>query len=98
MAPLDKAHLACASTHGHLWVYNWRENRVISQLRSTSVVLADEDGNPEVCKVRRMQALTQDGRILGSTDERGMSRFHEKACTSIKPDYWRQSFCTTEGA
>jgi len=109
MAPLDKAHLACASTHGHLWVYNWRENRVISQLRSSSVVLADEDGNPEVCKVRRMQALTQDGRILGSTDERGMvclwdlfdlsmiaeSRFHEKACTSIKPDYWRQSFCTT---
>lgn len=109
MTPLDKAHIVCASTHGHMWVYNWRENQVISQLRSSSMVLSDEDGNPEVCKVRRMQSLTQDGRVLGSTDERGMvclwdlfdlsmiseSRFHEKACTSIKPDYWRQSFATT---
>eukprot|EP00913_Durusdinium_trenchii_P032698 g30607.t1 len=107
LTALDRAHLACASTEGQIWVYNWREDRIVSQLRSSSVVLADEDGNPEVCRVRRMQTLTEDARVLGSTDERGMvclwdlfdmsmiaeSRFHEKACTSIKPDYWRRDCC-----
>ncbi|CAJ1384826.1 unnamed protein product [Effrenium voratum] len=109
MTALDKAHIACASSEGQIWVYNWREDRVISQLRSSSVTLLDEDGNPEVCKVRRMQPLTQDHRVLGTCDERGTvciwdlftssliaeSRFHEKSCTSIKADFWRQSFATT---
>ena len=47
MPRLDQAHLACASSQGQIWVYNWREDRVVSQLRNTSVILADEDGNPE---------------------------------------------------
>mmetsp|Transcript_30653 Transcript_30653/g.63130 ORF Transcript_30653/g.63130 Transcript_30653/m.63130 type:complete len:581 (+) Transcript_30653:3-1745(+) len=105
----DKSHMVCASSEGQIWVYNWREDHVVSQLRNSSVTLSDEDGNPEVCKIRRLQTLTQDNRLVGSADERGMvgiwdlfgssliseSRFHEKACTGIKPDFFRQCFVTT---
>eukprot|EP00441_Pelagodinium_beii_P040086 CAMPEP_0197628082 /NCGR_PEP_ID=MMETSP1338-20131121/6503_1 /TAXON_ID=43686 ORGANISM="Pelagodinium beii, Strain RCC1491" /NCGR_SAMPLE_ID=MMETSP1338 /ASSEMBLY_ACC=CAM_ASM_000754 /LENGTH=589 /DNA_ID=CAMNT_0043198983 /DNA_START=90 /DNA_END=1859 /DNA_ORIENTATION=+ len=105
----DKATLACASDEGPIWIYNWREGRVVSKFRDQNPNGPSWGGGKrEACKVRRLCPVSQDHRLLGSGDEHGYvniwdlngpdvaieARLHEKAVAGLVADYLRNGIVT----
>mmetsp|Transcript_81548 Transcript_81548/g.174765 ORF Transcript_81548/g.174765 Transcript_81548/m.174765 type:complete len:522 (-) Transcript_81548:137-1702(-) len=91
----DTATVACASSNGPLWVYNWREGAVVSQVRD-----GGDGGGSYGGSVRRLCAATEDCSVLASGDDRGMvalwdlasaglsceARLHEAPVTGLQSD------------
>eukprot|EP00931_Biecheleriopsis_adriatica_P087278 TRINITY_DN61777_c0_g1_i1.p1 TRINITY_DN61777_c0_g1~~TRINITY_DN61777_c0_g1_i1.p1 ORF type:complete len:590 (+),score=107.91 TRINITY_DN61777_c0_g1_i1:32-1801(+) len=106
----DNANLACASEQGQIWIYNWREGRVVCEFRDQNPDGPEWGGGQrEACKVRRLCSVSEDHRLLASSDEHGYvsiwdlygpsmaleARLHEKACSGLKADMARSSLITT---
>jgi len=91
------ATLACASSGGPLWVYNWREGAVVSKMR-----------NSAPGAVQRLCPANEDHSILASGDERGIvalwdlapaelsceARLHEAPITGLQHEDGRL-ICTS---
>eukprot|EP00930_Biecheleria_cincta_P039998 TRINITY_DN27444_c0_g1_i1.p1 TRINITY_DN27444_c0_g1~~TRINITY_DN27444_c0_g1_i1.p1 ORF type:complete len:591 (+),score=86.85 TRINITY_DN27444_c0_g1_i1:23-1774(+) len=106
----DSANIACASDEGRIWVYNWREGKVVSQFRDQNPDGPNWGGGTrEACRVRRLCSCSEDDRLLASGDDRGYvgvwdlhgpslaieARLHEKACVGLRADRSRQILATT---
>lgn len=106
----DKANIACASTEGQIWIYNWREGKVVCQFRDQNRDGPNwGGGSREPCRVRQLCSCSEDDRLLASGDERGYvdvwdlhgpslaieARLHEKACVGLRADLNRQLLATT---
>jgi len=102
----ESSTLACASDSGHLWVYNWRDSVVVSQMRKGYFSRNDRHPNG---RVLQMTPITTDFAFLGACDEGGCvavwdlqstslkfeSRIHEGPVTGIDSDIDRCSLIST---
>lgn len=71
LCPLgDGASVACSSSGGPIWVYNWREGREVSRMR-TGGDDSSFGGRGFDCAVLRLCTAREDGSLLASGDQRG---------------------------
>jgi len=91
----DDSTLAWAAADGPIWVYNWREGQIVSQMRD------DQSQGAHTTAVRRLCTIGDDYRHLASGDAHGdielwdltrhrssvlHVRLHEQALTGLQSD------------
>jgi len=92
----DSTTVACASERGPLWVFNWREGRVVSRMRDRADGSAGRPDGP----VLRLCSAAPDHSLLASGDEHGFvalwdlqgpaldtsARLHERRVTGLEAE------------
>lgn len=97
--------VACASENGPLWIFNWREGRVVSRMRDQFASSGARHDGP----VSRLCSASPDHCLLASGDEYGfvalwdlrgpaldmVVRLHEGRVTGLQSEWERQRLVST---